>query len=188
MNDKLTRPARETRRNVTIHLTGGLPLGSSKDLDTAKAEFKPQAPDDEPRRGSVLRYLAASARSIRGRGSGCIDRRGRGGHFRDLGEDLKSRSIVGVKRIHSALTPTASKLAAPGSQHQNGKGEQEIGPTSQVGTGGFVYQDGAASFTPKTAVLPFGPVTRRGSFLAGSVEQARQREPAGSQRRGSRGG
>ena len=26
--------------NVTIHLTGGLPMGSSKDLDTAKAEFK----------------------------------------------------------------------------------------------------------------------------------------------------
>jgi len=26
--------------NVTIHLPGGLPMGSSKDLDTAKAEFK----------------------------------------------------------------------------------------------------------------------------------------------------
>jgi hypothetical protein len=26
--------------NVTVHLTGGLPTGSSKDLDTAKAEFK----------------------------------------------------------------------------------------------------------------------------------------------------
>lgn len=26
--------------NVTVHLTGGLPMGSSKDLDTAKAEFK----------------------------------------------------------------------------------------------------------------------------------------------------
>ena len=26
--------------NVTIHLTGGLPMGSSRDLDTAKAEFK----------------------------------------------------------------------------------------------------------------------------------------------------
>ena len=26
--------------NVTVHLTGGLPLGSSKDIDTAKAEFK----------------------------------------------------------------------------------------------------------------------------------------------------
>jgi hypothetical protein len=25
---------------VTVHLTGGLPMGSSKDLDTAKAEFK----------------------------------------------------------------------------------------------------------------------------------------------------
>ena len=25
---------------ITIHLTGGLPMGSSKDLDTAKAEFK----------------------------------------------------------------------------------------------------------------------------------------------------
>jgi hypothetical protein len=26
--------------SVTIHLTGGAPMGSSKDLDTAKAEFK----------------------------------------------------------------------------------------------------------------------------------------------------
>ena len=26
--------------NVTIHLTGGLPTGSSQDLNTAKAEFK----------------------------------------------------------------------------------------------------------------------------------------------------
>ena len=26
--------------NVSVHLTGGLPMGSSKDLDTAKAEFK----------------------------------------------------------------------------------------------------------------------------------------------------
>jgi hypothetical protein len=26
--------------NVTVHLGGGLPMGSSKDLDTAKAEFK----------------------------------------------------------------------------------------------------------------------------------------------------
>ena len=26
--------------SVTIHLTGGLPMGSAKDLDTAKAEFK----------------------------------------------------------------------------------------------------------------------------------------------------
>ena len=25
--------------NVTIHLTGGLPMGSAQDLDTAKAEF-----------------------------------------------------------------------------------------------------------------------------------------------------
>ena len=26
--------------SVTIHLTGGLPMGSSQDLNTAKAEFK----------------------------------------------------------------------------------------------------------------------------------------------------
>ena len=26
--------------SVTIHLTGGLPMGSSKDIDIAKAEFK----------------------------------------------------------------------------------------------------------------------------------------------------
>ena len=25
--------------NINIHLTGGLPMGSAKDLDTAKAEF-----------------------------------------------------------------------------------------------------------------------------------------------------
>ena len=25
--------------NVTVHLSGGLPMGSSKDIDTAKAEF-----------------------------------------------------------------------------------------------------------------------------------------------------
>ena len=28
------------RWSVTIHLTGDLPMGSAKDLDTAKAEFK----------------------------------------------------------------------------------------------------------------------------------------------------
>ena len=26
--------------NITIHLPGGLPMGSAKDLDTAKAQFK----------------------------------------------------------------------------------------------------------------------------------------------------
>ena len=26
--------------NVTIHLTGGLPMGSARDLETAKADFK----------------------------------------------------------------------------------------------------------------------------------------------------
>ena len=26
--------------NVAVHLTGGLPMGSANDLDTAKAEFK----------------------------------------------------------------------------------------------------------------------------------------------------
>ena len=26
--------------SVTVHLTAGLPMGSSKDLDTAKADFK----------------------------------------------------------------------------------------------------------------------------------------------------
>jgi len=26
--------------NVTIHLPGGLPMGSARDIDTAKAEFK----------------------------------------------------------------------------------------------------------------------------------------------------
>jgi hypothetical protein len=28
------------RWNVTIHLTGGLPMGSARDLDTAKADFE----------------------------------------------------------------------------------------------------------------------------------------------------
>ena len=27
-------------RNVVVHLTGGLPMGSAGDLDTAKADFK----------------------------------------------------------------------------------------------------------------------------------------------------
>jgi len=26
--------------NITIHLPGGLPMGSARDIDTAKAEFK----------------------------------------------------------------------------------------------------------------------------------------------------
>ena len=26
--------------NITIHLTGGLPMGSAKNIDTAKAEFR----------------------------------------------------------------------------------------------------------------------------------------------------
>ena len=26
--------------NINVHLTGGLPMGSAQDLDTAKAEFK----------------------------------------------------------------------------------------------------------------------------------------------------
>jgi hypothetical protein len=63
--------------------------------------------------------------------------------------------------------------------HQNGEHEQEIGTASQDGTGGFAYQNGAASFTPKTAVLPLAPSLGGALFLAGSVEQARQREPAG---------
>jgi hypothetical protein len=43
--------------NITIHLPGGLPMGSSKELDTAKAEFKAawEALKPGPRRSSSRR-------------------------------------------------------------------------------------------------------------------------------------
>ena len=54
--------------SVTVHLTGGLPMGSSKDLDTAKAEFraawealKARTPPDQ---------LAAAYRAMNIRGDG----------------------------------------------------------------------------------------------------------------------
>ena len=39
--------------NVTIHLTGGLPMGSSADLDAAKAEFKAAWENQENRSAPV---------------------------------------------------------------------------------------------------------------------------------------
>jgi len=61
--------------NVTIHLTGGLPMGLAKDLDTAKAEFKaawealkagttPALPQARPR-GAALRLRHAGGRRLR---------------------------------------------------------------------------------------------------------------------------
>ena len=46
--------------NVTVHLTGGLPMGSCKDLDTAKAEFKTAwlALKARPRRSGSPRLIA----------------------------------------------------------------------------------------------------------------------------------
>jgi hypothetical protein len=39
--------------NVSIHLPGGLPMGSAKDLDTAKAEFKAAWENQENRSAPV---------------------------------------------------------------------------------------------------------------------------------------
>jgi hypothetical protein len=44
--------------NVTIHLTGGLPMGSAKDLETAKAEFK--AAWEALKAGATSEQLAAA--------------------------------------------------------------------------------------------------------------------------------
>jgi hypothetical protein len=54
--------------NVTIHLTGGLPMGSSKDLNTAKAEFKAAWKSLKAR--TTPEQLAAAYRAINIRDDG----------------------------------------------------------------------------------------------------------------------
>jgi len=54
--------------NVTVHLTGGLPIGSSKDLDTAKAEFK--AAWEVLKARTTPERLAAAYRAMNIRGDG----------------------------------------------------------------------------------------------------------------------
>ena len=54
--------------NVTVHLTGGLPMGSSKDLDAAKSEFK--AAWETLKAGTTPRQLAAAYRAMNIRDDG----------------------------------------------------------------------------------------------------------------------
>src|SRR6476659_1989529 len=54
--------------NVTVHLTGGLPLGSSKDLDTAKAEVK--AAWEALKAGTTPEQLAAAYKAMNIRDDG----------------------------------------------------------------------------------------------------------------------
>ena len=54
--------------NVTVHLTGGLPMGSSTDLDTAKAEFK--AAWEALKASTTPRQLAAAYRAMNIRDDG----------------------------------------------------------------------------------------------------------------------
>jgi hypothetical protein len=48
---------------------------------------------------------------------------------------------------------------------RHGKDEQKIGTVSQVGTGGFAYQDGAASSRRRRRLQPSGPVASAGFFF-----------------------
>ena len=54
--------------NVTIHLPGGLPMGSSADLDTAKAEFK--AAWEALKAGTTPEQLAAAYKAMNIRDDG----------------------------------------------------------------------------------------------------------------------
>jgi len=54
--------------NVTIHLPGGLPMGSAKDLDTAKAEFKATWEALKARTAPEQLAVACKAMNIRGDG------------------------------------------------------------------------------------------------------------------------
>jgi hypothetical protein len=101
---------------------------------------------------------------------------------KQAGAAKASRKDLGCQQFVFSVTPMCSDR----------KGEQEIGPTSQVGTGGFVYQDGAAS-SEKTAspALLLAPSHSAGLFFAGSAlplpspdprdrksKQSKQRPPA----------
>jgi hypothetical protein len=48
--------------NINIHLTGGLPMGSASDLDTAKAEFR--AAWEALKAGTTPEQLAAAYRAM----------------------------------------------------------------------------------------------------------------------------
>ena len=52
--------------NVTVHIPGGLPIGSAKDLDTAKAEFK--AAWEALKARTTPEQLAAAYRAMNIRG------------------------------------------------------------------------------------------------------------------------
>ena len=52
--------------SVSVHLTGGLPMGSAKDLDTAKAEFK--AAWEALKARTAPEQLAAAYRAMNIRG------------------------------------------------------------------------------------------------------------------------
>jgi hypothetical protein len=54
--------------SVTVHLPGGLPLGSSKDLDTAKAEF--EAAWDALKARTTPEQLASAYRAMNIRDDG----------------------------------------------------------------------------------------------------------------------
>ena len=54
--------------NVTVHLTGGLPMGSSKDLDTAKAEFRTAW--EALKAGTTPEQLAAAYKALNIRDDG----------------------------------------------------------------------------------------------------------------------
>jgi hypothetical protein len=54
--------------SVTVHLPGGLPIGSSKDLDTAKAEFK--AAWEALKARTPPEQLAAAYKAMNIRGDG----------------------------------------------------------------------------------------------------------------------
>jgi len=54
--------------NVTVHLPGGLPMGSAKDLDTAKAEFKAAWEALKARTAPEQLAVACKAMNIRGDG------------------------------------------------------------------------------------------------------------------------
>jgi hypothetical protein len=74
--------------NVTIHLPGGLPMGSAKDLNTAKAESRPTGSGSAPPHA----YQA-----------GCHQRRRRGGSgTRGAGGGKANRSAFCRKRSHSS--------------------------------------------------------------------------------------
>ena len=54
--------------NVTVHIPGGLPIGSAKDLDTAKAEFKAAWQSLKARTPPERLAAAFKAMNIRGDG------------------------------------------------------------------------------------------------------------------------